>query len=446
MAFVDRADAGRQLARRLEHLRDQNPVVLGLPRGGVPVASEVAYHLDAPLDVIIVRKLGVPFQPELGLGAIGEEGVSIVNGEVVRAAGLTPRDVSTVETRERAELELQARLLRSVRPRVPLNGRTVVIVDDGIATGSTARVACQVARAHGAGRVVLAVPVAPPDWESRIGPGADELISLETPEQFFAVGQFYTDFSPTTDAEVVACLQRSVGLGEARARTTREQVPEGGRGRDEEILAPVAGGLAGHLSLPKDAGGLVVFAHGSGSSRHSPRNQQVAAVLNRSGLATLLFDLLGSSEESDRNKVFDIPLLAERLRAVTTWLRGDPHIGSLPVGFFGASTGAGAALWAASDPDLDIAAVVSRGGRPDLAHPRLSFVRAPTLLIVGGLDAAVLDLNRQAQARLVCENHLTVVPGATHLFEEPGALDVVAEAAGDWFARHLLGPSRPRPS
>jgi len=166
-------------------------------------------------------------------------------------------------------------------------------------------------------------------------------------------------------------------------------------------------------------------------------------VLNEAGLATLLFDLLTLEEELDRANVFDISLLARRLIDVTGWLRTEADVTHLPIGYFGASTGAGAALWAAAEPDADIAAVVSRGGRPDLAGPRLAEVAAPTLLIVGGRDDVVLDLNRQAQARLRCENRLVVVPGATHLFEEPGAMQAAAEVARDWFTSHLVAARHP---
>jgi putative phosphoribosyl transferase len=209
MLFADRVDGGRRLAAEVEHLRGGGVVVLGLPRGGVPVAAEVAGRLGAPLDVIVVRKLGVPSQPELGMGAIGEDGVRVINDSVVRVAGVSPGDVSRVEERERVELERRARRFRGDRPRVPVDGCTVVVVDDGIATGSTARAACQVARAHGAARVVLAVPVAPPGWAVRFEGDADELVCVAEPEPFYAIGQWYRDFSQTTDEEVVACLARS---------------------------------------------------------------------------------------------------------------------------------------------------------------------------------------------------------------------------------------------
>jgi putative phosphoribosyl transferase len=436
MTFIDRADAGRRLAARLQYLHDDRVVVLGLPRGGVPVAYEVARALDAPLDVIVVRKLGVPFQSELGMGAIGEDGVRIINDEVMRLTGVSDREVAEVEARERVELERRAQRFRAGRPRIALEGRTVVVIDDGIATGSTARAACQVVRAQGARRVVLAVPVAPPGWEDRFDADVDEFVCLETPEPFFAIGEFYDDFAQTSDEEVITCLERAAHRVPTTTATSRADDDPPSRDEEVEVAAgPVR--LGGHLTLPENATGVVVFAHGSGSSRHSPRNRYVAALLNEVGLATLLFDLLTVEEEFDRANIFDISKLAHRLVDVTAWLRTQTELAHLPVGYFGASTGAGAALWAAAEPDADIAAVVSRGGRPDLAGPRLAEVVAPTLLIVGGDDDVVLELNRQAQARLRCENRLVVVPGATHLFEEPGTLQSAAEVARDWFTSHL---------
>lgn len=207
--FVDRVDAGRRLGPRLTHLRDDPVVVLGLPRGGVPVAFEVAQALDAPLDVIVVRKLGVPSDPELAMGAIGEDGVRLVDGALMRHAHVTPQQLDAVEARERAELHRRARRFRGDRPRLALDGRTAVIVDDGVATGSTARVACRVARQLGAARVVLAVPVGPPDLADRFAGEADELVCLATPAPFYAVGQFYERFTQTTDDEVVGYLARS---------------------------------------------------------------------------------------------------------------------------------------------------------------------------------------------------------------------------------------------
>jgi putative phosphoribosyl transferase len=196
-------------------------------------------------------------------------------------------------------------------------------------------------------------------------------------------------------------------------------------------------GLDGILGVPPAAGGLVLFAHGSGSGRLSPRNNYVAAALRSAGLATLLFDLLTEDEAADRRNVFDIDLLAERLALATAWARQQQATRDLPIGYFGASTGAAAALVAAARLQDEIAAIVSRGGRPDMAAPVLGAVRAPTLLIVGGDDVGVLELNEQAYALLRCEKSLEIVPGATHLFEEPGALDQVIDLARQWLTRHL---------
>jgi putative phosphoribosyl transferase len=430
--FANRVDAGRQLVKSLEHLRGPETVVLGLPRGGVPVAYEVATALDAPLDVIVVRKLGVPFQPELAMGAVGEEGVLVLNPEVVRLAHVGEAEMASVERREREVVLERAARFRAGHPRVPLEGRTALIVDDGVATGATARAACEVARALGAARVALAVPVGPVHVEERFGGAADEVICPNQPHGFYAVGQFYRDFSQTVDDEVTTLLRR-------RAEERKAAVPaRDPNDVDEDVRFTVEGvELEGRLTVPAGAAGIVLFAHGSGSSRHSPRNRYVASVLQLAGIGTLLFDLLTTAEEHDRRLVFDVSLLATRLAGATAWVRAQPAVAGLRVGYFGASTGAAAALWAAADPGEDIAAVVSRGGRPDLAIPVLHRVRAATLLIVGSRDEMVLDLNREAQRHLRCENHLAVVKGATHLFEEPGTLAEAAVLARNWFSAHL---------
>lgn len=425
MIFQDREEAGRRLAEELGHLAGRRDVVVvGLPRGGVPVAAQVSEALHVPLDVIVVRKLGVPYQPELAMGAVGEGGVRVLDETILRMAHVSADELAAVDEREHAELLRRAERFRRGRPRVPLAGRHVVVVDDGIATGSTMRAACAVARAEGATRITIAVPVAPADWTRRLSGIADEFVAVHSPSGFRAVGQFYRDFRQTTDDEVVQIL--------------RSASSDDRSGSDEDVDIRVDGTvLTGHLNVPPKARGLVVFAHGSGSSRHSPRNRYVAHVLEQAGLATLLFDLLTPDEERSRANVFDVDLLAHRLSAVTDRVHHRPGLEALPVGYFGASTGAAAALRAAATPGCGVRAVVSRGGRPDLAGAALGSVTAPTLLVVGGHDTAVLGLNRRAQAELRCPNELGIVPGATHLFEEPGTLQAAAELARDWFVRHL---------
>ncbi|MDT0197200.1 phosphoribosyltransferase [Arthrobacter sp. AB6] len=434
--FLGRVDAGRKLGLVLERFRAEDVLVLGLPRGGVPVAAEVAKALNAPLDVIVVRKLGLPFQPEVAMGAIGEGDARVLNQRVISLAGVTEDEIEAVERRERVRLESRLERYRQGRPRKDLAGRTAIIVDDGIATGSTARVACQVARHLGAAKVILAVPVAPADAMASLSE-PDQVYSLISARNFQAVGYYYRDFSPTTDEEVVQLLD---------AAALRERLAgAGAAGIDQDVEIAVDGvALHGDLHVPEPCSAVVVFAHGSGSSRHSPRNRYVASVLQGAGLGTLLLDLLTPAEEVDRANVFDIALLAERLGAATRWLSGRSDTARCRVGYFGASTGAGAALWAAADPDTEVDAVVSRGGRPDLAGPRLSAVRAPTLLVVGGADTQVLALNRQAMDRMRAPVRLEVVPGATHLFEEPGTLTQAANLAREWFARYLLPGSQAR--
>jgi putative phosphoribosyl transferase len=444
LPFLDRTRAGKLLGERLLDVPCIDPVVLALPRGGVPVGYPVSLAMGAPLDIIGVRKLGVPYQPEVAMGAIGEDGVRVIDDDIVSTAGVSEREIRAVEARERAELDRQVHQFRTGRSRIPLEGRTAVVVDDGIATGSTARAACLVARAHGAARVIVATPTASRQAVAQLRDVADEVIALETPEPFFAVGQWYLDFDQTPDKDVISLL------AESRSHWDHRLADPGGGGlsdpvdpadppvRDEDVTAGAGSvRLEGHLTVPERARGMVVFVHGSGSSRHSPRNRFVAHVLNQAGLATLLFDLLTPDEEIDRSNVFDIALLGGRLVEVTRWLSEEPEVRGLGIGYFGASTGSAAALWAAADPQLDIGAVVSRGGRPDLAASRLPAVSAPTLLIVGERDEVVIDLNRQAQSQLTCESRLTIVPRATHLFEEPGTLQVAADLATHWFVGHL---------
>jgi putative phosphoribosyl transferase len=209
--FADRVEAGRRLGANVRDALPPddaaNAVVLGLPRGGVPVAFEVARALGAPLDVIFVRKLGLPAQPELAMGAIGEDGVRVVNDDVVRVVGASAETIADVEARERVELDRRAVRVRALRARVPLERHTAVVVDDGIATGSTARAACQVARAHGAARVVLAAPVAPAANREALQDAADLVLATEWPVRFSAIGQFYRDFSATTEDEVLRLLE-----------------------------------------------------------------------------------------------------------------------------------------------------------------------------------------------------------------------------------------------
>lgn len=426
MVFRDRREAGRRLADELAGMALDDPVIVALPRGGVPVAFEVAAALEAPLDVLAVRKLGAPGNPEFGVGAVAENDVGVLDPRSASSVGLAGAALDEAVARESAELRRRVAAYRDGRPPIPLDGRTVVVVDDGVATGLTDLAAVRAVRKRGAARVVLAVPVGAPPSLAMLRDEADDVVCLHTPTDLGGVGRWYDDFSQVPD-EVVVELLSEAGSG----------LPPG---RHTELSFAIDGeAIAGDLTLPDHAHGLVLFAHGSGSSRHSPRNQAVAARLNRAGFATLLFDLLTEPEAADRSRVFDIPLLAERLESVSRWTRVEPLLRRLPLGYFGASTGAAAALVAAASLGSDVRAVVSRGGRPDLAGDRLADVTAPTLLIVGGRDLEVLALNREAATHLRGPANIEIVPGAGHLFEEPGALDAVSDLAAGFFAAHLTG-------
>jgi putative phosphoribosyl transferase len=425
MSFLNRAHAGRLLAERLRRLElGPAPIVIALPRGGVPVAKEVAHELGLPMDILVVRKIGSPLDPEYGLGAITEDGVSWIDWERAEREGLTAADLQPVRARERAELERRVRSYRGERPRAPVEGRTVILVDDGLATGGTARAAARLLRQQGAARLVLAVPVCPSRARLSFGDEVDELVCVAELDRLMSVGQHYEDFGQVTDAEVAEALESATRFPGLRLGA-RHLVIDAGSAK-----------LMGEIAYPSGARGIVVFAHGSGSSRLSPRNQSVASAFKRAGFGTLLFDLLTPDESSRHERVFDIPLLAKRLELATAWIDRQPGLRDAPVGYFGASTGAAAALWAAAEQGPRISAVVSRGGRPDLAAPRLRAVSAPTLLVVGSRDTEVLALNRRALEELE-RGKLVVIPGATHLFEESGALEQAASEALEWFERHL---------
>ena len=429
--FNDRFDAGRHLAGALQSFAGTDAVVVGLARGGVEVGAAVAAALRLPLRALVVRKIGAPRNPELAVGAVSETGEQWIDTRLQRPTGASDRYLEQAAATEGAEAKRQHAKYDTDSSSASLRGRVAILVDDGIATGATALVAIRSARALGASRVVLATPVASAQATSALAPYADEVIILVTPEPFQAVGLHYREFGQLDDDAVIRRLQEAsagtLTTTPVTSRIDREavQIPAG------DVTLPAL------LSVPPSTVGMVIFAHGSGSGRLSPRNGAVARVLDESGLATLLVDLLTEEEAGDRRKVFDIGLLAGRLLACAAHV-GQNHITShLPLGLFGASTGAGAALVAAADGTAHIRAVVSRGGRPDLAARALEAVQAPTLLLVGSADTAVIALNRHAFDRLHGEKRLVLIPGATHLFEEPGTLDAVARHARDWFLRYV---------
>lgn len=424
MIFHNRQHAGKLLAEKLEKYKKLNTIVLALPRGGVPVAAEIATALKAQLEVLVVRKIGAPFQPELAVGAMCEEDPPIWSESLLSRIGLEPDDLEKTVKLEKDKIKKQIQLFRQGRKLPSITQKVAIIVDDGLATGATMHAAIKYLNKKGAAKIVAAIPIAAESSARKLRDKVDDLVALEEPEDLMSVGQWYEDFSQVADDEVIALLKKTTDSSD---KVT------------SEIEIPLdKAKLNGDLKTFASMKSLIIFAHGSGSSRKSPRNQQVASDLNQQGFGTLLFDLLTDQEAENRRNVFNIDFLSDRLASVVKWLREQPELKSLPFGFFGASTGAGAAIQAASKlaNNESVYAIVSRGGRPDLAGDALKIVKAPTLLLVGGQDFGVIELNQKAQSLLSnCE--LSIIPGATHLFEEPGTLEDVSRQASDWFRDHL---------
>lgn len=290
MIFKDRQDAGRQLARRLiDYANRKDVVVLGIPRGGVPVAFEIAKALNLTLDIFLSRKLGVPGNEDLAFGAIAANDGRFLDREVIRAMGISESQIEDVTEKVKETLSRRAELYRDDRPPLQIENRTVVLVDDGVATGASIYAAINALQQMKPARLVVAVPVAPPATCTWLRTEVDQLVCLQEPEQFYAVGQFYERFSQVTDDDVIDLLQRAWRLP-VHATVSADPVWDGSIHEVSIDTGDVL--LPGTLSIPKDAKGIVLFAHGSGSSRHSPRNRRVAAHLRTQGVGTLLFDLL----------------------------------------------------------------------------------------------------------------------------------------------------------
>lgn len=425
--FLDRKYAGIKLAERLGAYKDRkDALVLALPRGGVVTGFEIARSLNLPLDLLIVRKIGFPGQPELAIGAVSETGVFFLNQRTISRYGISNKYVEDEIATQREEISRRVVFYRKGKSLSGLEGKTIILVDDGVATGSTIISAIRTLKKEKIGKLVLAIPVAPPDTADELKGMADEIICIETPSYFGAVGNHYHNFNQVSDEEVVKLLEGQ-GIG-----TVEDNMEELVQIPADSVI------LEGSLHLSGMAQAAVIFAHGSGSSRRSPRNKFVAKTLNKAGIGTLLFDLLTREEDTIYQNRFNIDLLTDRLKAATLWLKKQPQAERLKIGYFGSSTGSASALKAAIDLEDTISAIVSRGGRPDLAGNILHLVAAPTLLIVGGYDEVVIKLNKEAYELIKSKKELKIIPGATHLFEEPGKLEEVARLAKEWFKAHLL--------
>jgi erythromycin esterase-like protein/predicted phosphoribosyltransferase len=416
--FENRNHAGKLLAERLLKYQVLDPIILALPRGGVPIAHEISQKLLAPIDVVLVKKIGAPGHEEFAIGAVAEDEIPILNQQVIEQYKFKSEDIENIIVQRIKEIRNRAKEYRQKHSAISLEKRNVIVVDDGLATGSTMLTAIHWLRTQGVKQIIVAVPIASKEAAAEVEKVSDIFLSLLTPDEFWAVGRWYNEFLQVSDEEVIQLLQKQASA----QPTSRDVWIEDGMSI-----------LQGHLNVPANSHGLILFAHGSGSSHKSPRNIFVSKALHDAGFGTLLFDLLTFNESLDRKNVFDIELMTRRLLVATEWIK--KIYPTLPIAYFGASTGAAAALGAASDR-LDIFAVVSRGGRPDLALESLPKVYAPTLLIVGEDDEPVIPLNQTAKGKLKnCQ--MVLIPRAGHLFEEPGALESVVEYAVNWFSHSL---------
>jgi predicted phosphoribosyltransferase/dienelactone hydrolase len=414
--FKNRDEAATKLAEILAPWSGEPPLVIGFPKAGIPMARTVAHAIGGDLDILLVRKIPHPLQPELTLAAVTEDGNVFLNPDVAVPTEL----VRYIESEALAIVRgFQDKRLKYTGGHyvIDVDDRDVVLVDDGVATGTTVLAAAKQLREKGARSITIAAPVVSADAARRLAQEGIVVRAVVQPEQFGAVEYYYDDFDLDSEAEPSPTFH-------VESRTIKVE-------HGANILSAIT-------AVPRRPIGVVVFAHGSGSGRFSPRNQFVADVLNRRNIATVLADLLTEDETLDRGNVFDIELLARRVLELTEWAANDEKLGGLPIGYFGASTGAGAALKAAARSARPVHAVVSRGGRPDLAKGDLRVVASPTLLIVGGEDGVVIDLNKEALAEIPGQKRMAIVNGAGHLFSEPGALEEVSELAADWFESHFL--------
>jgi putative phosphoribosyl transferase len=421
MMFRNRKEAGKVLAEVLRKRGYQKPVVLGIPRGGVIIATEVARELDGDVGVAVARKLGAPGQPELGIGAVTADGTAWVDEHLAKMSGA---DRAYIEREVSAQVE-EAKRREKVydhRYQPALKGRTVLVVDDGLATGATARAALRAVRNAGASRVVLAVPVAPPHTVRELEDEADEVVAATVDEDFYAIGQFYLDFRPVSDDEVRQALEANSKRDRSISR--REvTIPKGDLHLSARLLIP-----AGNGPFP-----CVVFVHGLGSDKDSPRNVPIAEHLLDAGIASLLFDLNGHGESPEDPKgraAFPLDL-----QAAFAWAEAEPSIDNNRIGISGSSIGGVIAIEALRLGLVTPKTMVLRA--PPVETNDFAGLETPVLVLCGQFD----PLRRQIEEATAVTDAaiLSVVPGAGHLFEEPGTLDEALARTVRWFEEWLAG-------
>ncbi|MBI2217258.1 MAG: alpha/beta fold hydrolase [Candidatus Rokubacteria bacterium] len=434
--FRDRTEAGQKLAGELAAVVRRPAVVAAIPRGGVSVALPVVERLRVPLTVVYARKLTSRVAPELAVGALDEDGEAILASRTVALLGLDADDVDRVKTRVAAEIRRRMAIYRVPPLSHYLPGATVVLVDDGLATGLTMRAAVAYARRHGAREIIVAVPCASEDAARRFRAEADRFLSLVVDPDFYAVGAYYMDFSPVSDEEVLAMLAEAQKLAE-RPVVGMRLLFHNSRGFE----------LAGELLMPDTAGPhpIVVFAHGWGSSKASPPNRAIAEALVAKGISAFLFDFTGHGESQGTPEDSTEAQQVDDLRAAIAALGTLDDIDTERLGIAGASSGSEAVLRCAADLPavralvLRSANVAGAAGAAGVAAALdvAARVKAPTLLVVGERDAPVLDQNEALVRLLAGPRRLEIVPRGDHLFEDREALARAAELTTAWFSKHL---------
>jgi len=429
--FHDRIEGGRALAGALSAYRGKNVLVLGIPRGGVPVAAEVARELGADLDIVVARKLGAPGQPELAIGAVTANGGRYLNEAYIRELGVSQRYLEQETARKSTEAKDREARLRGRRPAATIEGRTVIVVDDGLATGATMRAALRSVRQRAPARLVMAAPVGAPESCAAMLAEADEVVCPLQPSIFYAVGVHYEEFEPVED-EVVA-----------RILETFRTMTSPGRGdspRSIEIDFKNSVGyrLAGTLTVPptSEPVPVVAFAHGMGSGRTSSRNRAIAERLVRSSIAAFMLDFTGHGDSQGAIEEASIERMAQDLAAALDVLKQREEVDAARIGVSGSSSGGVVALvLAAGDPRVKALVLrsVPAGGLESVA----SNVHAPTLVIAGSEDWPIVREDEALATLIPAEHDFVVVPGAGHLFEGPGQAERVAELTADWFIAKL---------
>lgn len=451
---ADRREAGRQLASALAPLVERAasasraPVVVAVPRGGVVVGREVAALLAAPLDVLVLEEVELPFQPSVPLGAVAEGGAVELDADLLLRATVTPAERELVVDDARARLERRVRRVRAQHPRLDLRGRTAIVVVDGVDRPVRARAAVAAVRALAPHRVVLATPLALPGRAARAGEQADDVVVLGEPDPpVDVVDAWYRDAAPAGDAEVVALLgdPRSRRWPRAGPRPLDLVGPPGGdppRRPIELRAGPGTPPLPASVERPEHPAAVAVLASAASSARHQPSARRLADLLAGWGVATVAVDLLDAEEEVDRGRVLDLGLLAGRLGSALADLAGvAPDLGRLPTGLAGATAAGSASLLVAGEADRAVAAIALLGPRLDLLAERIpGALGVPALLVVGGEDPAALDVTRAARDLLAGPSRLVVVPGASPGLLGQDARETALRLGADWLGEHLVGP------